>query len=286
VKEARPPVISCLADSSTVQTGGTATIRSNASSPDDRKLTYSYTTSAGNITGDNATALLDTDGAQPGTITVTCRVSDDRSLPLTASSTATVNVEAPPPPPPPPPPTPSPEMRRLETNLALHSIYFQTARPTDKNPEGGLLDSQAQILKALADDFVAYLKFSPDAHLILVGHADARGSVEYNQALTERRVVRSKSFLVEHGVPADHIETKSLGKQDELTADEIKSLIGQDPELTPADRKQMLNNLSVLVPANNRRVDVTLSTTGQQSTRLYPFNAKDYLALISPKSKK
>jgi hypothetical protein len=26
-----------------------------------------------------------------------------------------------------------------------------------------------------------------------------------------------------------------------------------------------------------------LSTTGQQSTRLYPFNAKDYLALINPK---
>jgi len=38
----------------------------------------------------------------------------------------------------------------------------------------------------------------------------------------------------------------------------------------------------VLVLANNRRVDVTLSTTGQQSVRRYPFNAKDFLALISP----
>ncbi len=45
----------------------------------------------------------------------------------------------------------------------------------------------------------------------------------------------------------------------------------------------MLNNLQVMVLANNRRVDVTLSTTGQQSTRLYPFNAKDFLALISTK---
>jgi hypothetical protein len=35
--------------------------------------------------------------------------------------------------------------------------------------------------------------------------------------------------------------------------------------------------------ANNRRVDVTLSTTGQQSVRRYPFNAKDFLALINPK---
>jgi hypothetical protein len=41
--------------------------------------------------------------------------------------------------------------------------------------------------------------------------------------------------------------------------------------------------LRVLVLANNRRVDVTLSTTGQQSVRRYPFNAKDFLALISTK---
>jgi hypothetical protein len=45
----------------------------------------------------------------------------------------------------------------------------------------------------------------------------------------------------------------------------------------------MLRNLRVLVLANNRRVDVTLSTTGQQSVRRYPFNAKDFLALISTK---
>jgi hypothetical protein len=45
----------------------------------------------------------------------------------------------------------------------------------------------------------------------------------------------------------------------------------------------MLDNLRVLVLANNRRVDVTLSTTGQQSVRRYPFNARDFLALISLK---
>jgi hypothetical protein len=38
-----------------------------------------------------------------------------------------------------------------------------------------------------------------------------------------------------------------------------------------------------MVLANNRRVDVSLNTTGQQSTHRYPFNAKDYLALISTK---
>jgi len=41
--------------------------------------------------------------------------------------------------------------------------------------------------------------------------------------------------------------------------------------------------LRVIVLANNRRVDIGLSTTGQQSVRRYPFNAKDALGLISTK---
>jgi outer membrane protein OmpA-like peptidoglycan-associated protein len=184
---------------------------------------------------------------------------------------------------PPPPPAPAPEIKQLEAKLALHSIYFQTARPTTDNPQGGLLDSQADILKTLAGDYKNYLKYKPEAHLILGGHADPRGSVEYNKGLTERRVDRTKNFLIENGVPADHLETRSFGKEDQLTADQIKELIAQDPDLSPADRQKMLNNLQVMVLANNRRVDVTLSTTGQQSTRLYPFNAKDFLALISTK---
>jgi outer membrane protein OmpA-like peptidoglycan-associated protein/opacity protein-like surface antigen len=277
VKEPRPPVISCSADPASVRTGGTSTINSNASSPDGRRLTYSYTASAGEISGNGDIATLNTRGAQPGRITVTCNVSDDRNPPLTASSTTIVNVEAP------PTPAPAPEIKQLEAKLALHSTYFQTARPTAENPEGGLVDSQAEILKTLAEDFKNYLKYRPDAHLILSGHADPRGSAEYNKALTQRRVERTKNFLVEHGVPEDHIETRSFGKEDQLTADQIKELIAQNPDLSPADRQQMLNNLQVMVLANNRRVDVTLSTTGQQSTRLYPFNAKDFLALISTK---
>ena len=278
VKEPHPPVISCSAAPASVRMSGSSTINSRASSPDGRRLTYSYTASAGEISSNGDTATLNTRSAQPGHITVTCNVSDDRNPPLTASSTTMVNVEAPP-----PPPAPAPEIKQLETRLALHSIYFPTARPSPENPTGGLVDSQAEILKILASDFKSYLRYKPDAHLILGGHADPRGSEEYNKALTQRRVERTKNFLVEHGVPADHFETRSFGKEDQLSADQVKEQIAQNTELTPADRHQMLNNLSVLVLANNRRVDVTLSTTGQQSTRGYPFNAKDYLALINPK---
>jgi outer membrane protein OmpA-like peptidoglycan-associated protein len=280
VKEPRPPVISCSSDPGSVLTGGTSTISSRASSPDGRRLTYSYSATSGEISGNGDSATLSTRNAQPGRITVTCNVNDDRSPSLTATSTTSVNVEAPPPP---PPPAPAPEIKELEARLALHSIYFQTARPTTDNPGGGLLDSQADILETLAKDYMNYLKYKPEAHLILGGHADPRGSEEYNKALTERRVERTKNFLVGHGVPADHLDTRSFGKNDNLTAEQVKEQIAQNPDLSPGDRKQMLSNLQVLVLANNRRVDVTLSTTGQKSTHRYPFNAKDYLALINTK---
>ena len=271
VRQANAPSISCYPDPATVQPGGKATINTSASSPDNRRLTYSYSTNAGNIWGSDSSATLSTDSAQSGQITVTCSVADDRNPALTAFATTVVNVEAPP---------PAPEIAILESRLALHTIYFQTARPTVENPDGGLVDSQAEILKILAKDFKDYLRYRPDARLILTGHADPRGTVEYNNALTQRRVERAKSFL-EQAVPDGHIETRSVGKEEQLTAQQIREQIAQNPDLSPSDRRQMLNNLPVMVLANNRRVDVSLSTTGQQSTRRYPFNARDYLALIS-----
>jgi outer membrane protein OmpA-like peptidoglycan-associated protein len=277
VKQPHPPVISCSADPATVLPGGTPTITSNASSPDGRRLIYNYSASAGDISGTGSSATLNTRDLQPGTITVTCNVADDRVPALTSSNTTTVLVQAPPPPP------PVPEIKELESKLALHTIYFATARPTIEHPERGLLDSQADILEKLAADFKSYLKYRPDAHLILSGHADPRGGPVYNKGLTDRRVGRTKDFLVEHGVPADHIDTKSFGEEQQLTPDQIKQQMADNPDLTPEERQQLMKNFSVLVLANNRRVDVTLSTTGQQSVRRYPFNAKDFLALISPK---
>jgi OmpA family len=116
-----------------------------------------------------------------------------------------------------------------------------------------------------------------------VGHADHRGGVEYNQKLTERRVNRTKNFLVEHGVPAASIDTRAVGEEDNLTADQGKQLVDENPDLSPEERVRFESHLPIIVWANNRRVDVALSTMGQQSVRLYPFNAKDSLALLSPK---
>jgi outer membrane protein OmpA-like peptidoglycan-associated protein len=278
VKTPHPPEISCSSDPASVLPGGTATINSTATNPDARKLTYSYTTSAGNITGNTSTATLDSRGAQPGPITVNCNVSDDRNPALTASSTTTVNVQAPPPPPP-----PRPEIVALEKRLALHSVYFATAKPSEEKPDGGLLPSQEKTLSALATDFQTYLQSKPDAHLTLEGHADPRGSVEYNQALSQRRVDRTKRFLVGLGVPEASIQTKAFGEQQNLTDAQVKDAIGRNPELSAEDHQRVISNMKTIILASNRRVDVTLNIPGQapqESVREYPFNAADSLTLL------
>jgi outer membrane protein OmpA-like peptidoglycan-associated protein len=110
-----------------------------------------------------------------------------------------------------------------------------------------------------------------------------RGSVEYNQALSERRVARTKKFLVDQGVPETSIETRGLGKDQELNADQVKELVDQNTDLSAPEREKILRDLTVIVLAQNRRVDITLSTTGQESVRLYPFNAADALTLLDKK---
>jgi hypothetical protein len=180
----------------------------------------------------------------------------------------------------PPPAPPNPEIVRLEQRLALHSIYFATEQPLANENRGGLLPSQQKILIQLATDFEQYLKSKPDAHLILGGHADHRGSPEYNQALSQRRVARVKSFLIEQGVPEASIDTKAFGKEDNLTTDQVREEIYSNPDLTPEERERALKNIVVIRLASNRRVDVTLSTTGETSLRQFPFNSTDALTLI------
>jgi outer membrane protein OmpA-like peptidoglycan-associated protein len=172
------------------------------------------------------------------------------------------------------------EVQRLETRLALHSVFFPTDQPRPENPNAGLVASQQKTLTTLAADFKKYLEFKPDAHLILSGHADIRGGSEYNQALSERRVASTKLFLVGKGVPDASLETRSFGSQENLTADQVKELVVQNPDLSAADRQKVLSNLAVIVLAQNRRVDVTLSTTGEKSIRQFPFNAADSLTLL------
>jgi outer membrane protein OmpA-like peptidoglycan-associated protein len=264
----RPPVISCSADRAAVTVGETVAINATASDPDNDPLSFSWNSSSGRVEGSGASVRFHTASLSPGPYSITGHVDDGRGG--TAECTVNVEVQQP------------AEVKELETRLALHSIYFPTARPTVANPDGGLVESQQEVLVSLAKDFNRYLTFKPDAHLILEGHADRRGSVDYNKELTERRVERAKSFLVENGVPAANIETRALGKEENLDAEQVKQLVDQNPDLSDEERQRIDSNLQVIVLANNRRVDISLNTTGQQSVRQYPFNAKDSLTLLSP----
>ena len=267
-----PPTISnCTANPATITVGQKSNIAVNASDPDNDPLTYSYKASGGNVSGSGANAQFDSTGVAPGSYTVTCHVSDGRGGEVDATAQVTVQAPAPP-----------KEQVQLEQRLSLHSIYFATAKPTEVNPSGGLVASQQRTLTALAADFKNYLQYKPDAHLILQGHADPRGGAEYNQKLSDRRVARTKAFLVEQGVKADAIDTQGLGEEQPMSADQVKQAVEQEQDLSPAQKAQLTRNARVLALAQSRRVDVTLSTTGQTSVRQFPFNAEDALNLINP----
>jgi outer membrane protein OmpA-like peptidoglycan-associated protein len=277
VKEYEPPTISCSANPTDLKPGDSATITSQGVSPQNRPLTYSYQATGGTISGSGTTATYSSTGASTGPVQITCAVADDKGHTATANTSVTIA-------PPPPPPGPSPEQLRLEARLSLHSVFFPTDRPTAKNPEGGLVESQEQILSTLATDFKSYLQMKPDAHLKLTGHADPRGSAAYNQKLSERRVNRAKQYLVEQGIPESAIETQAFGDTQQLSKAEVKDLVNKNPELTDQEKKKVLRRIGEIYLAQNRRVDVTLTNTGQQSVQLYPFNAKDSTTLLSEKA--
>ena len=52
-------------------------------------------------------------------------------------------------------------------------------------------------------------------------------------------MARSKSFLVEQGVPEGSIETRSLGKEQNLGAAQVREQMEQNPDLTPEDRQRL-----------------------------------------------
>jgi outer membrane protein OmpA-like peptidoglycan-associated protein len=275
VKAFESPTISCSASPNTIQPNESSTVTASGVSPQNRALIYSYSAQSGTISGNGATATFSSTGAPAGPVEITCNVADDKGNASTAVTTVAIAPAA---------EERSPEQVRLEARLALHSVFFPTAQPRAEHPEGGLVESQQQTLKTLAEDFKGYLAIKPEAHLVLTGHADVRGTQEYNQALTERRVNRAKQFLVEQGIAEDHIETRAVGKEQELSQDEVKDLIQNNPNLTDSERQRILHDLTTIVLAQNRRVDITLTTTGQQSVKLYPFNAEDSITLLDEKA--
>jgi len=210
VKPYDPPTISCSANPTTVQPGGTSTITSVAVSPQNRPLTYGYSASGGTVSGSGSTAVYSSTGAPTGAVGITCTVSDDKGH--TATANTSVNVEAPPPP-------PQPHVQ------ALCSISFSmdAKRPTR-------VDNEA---KACLDQIALNLKQQSDAKVVIVGESNAKEKADTakKQALAakrkhvaveqyaEQRAVNAKDYLVnDQGIDASRIRI-ATGASDSQTGE-------------------------------------------------------------------
>jgi len=196
VKQFEPPTVSCSANPTNLKPGDSATITATGVSPQNRPLTYSYSSSAGSVNGTGNTATLSTTGAPSGSITVTCNVQDDKGQ--TASATTTVDVEQPPAPPAP-------------KTSTLCSIQFDhdKARPTR-------VDNEA---KACLDDVALNAQQKPDATLVVVGNSAPveapRGKHHHAHEksadqMAAERAVNTKAYLVtEKGIDASRIQVRT-----------------------------------------------------------------------------
>ena len=82
------------------------------------------------------------------------------------------------------------------------------------------LSPQARsILSAKAE----VLKRSQDITLRVEGHADQRGSDEYNLALSNRRAAAAKRFLIEQGIGPERLETAGFGEERPLDPGQSES---------------------------------------------------------------
>lgn len=81
-------------------------------------------------------------------------------------------------------------------------VYFETDRYNIDAEDSAKLQTQAQ-----------YFSQYPQINFTIEGHADERGTREYNLALGERRANAAKNYLVSVGIPASRIRTVSYGKE-------------------------------------------------------------------------
>jgi peptidoglycan-associated lipoprotein len=103
-------------------------------------------------------------------------------------------------------PAPAPEAGRPQPKEfagvpELQSVYFDFDKADLGAGEALVLDKNAEWLK------------SNDMRVLIEGHADERGTNEYNLALGERRAKAAREHLISRGIDADRITTVSYGEE-------------------------------------------------------------------------
>ena len=97
--------------------------------------------------------------------------------------------------------TPAEKMKREFAKVGATVLFdFDSSQLSDYAQK--VLDRQA-----------AFLKAQPEARIILGGHADERGTREYNLALGERRAAAARDYLVAKGVNSARVRIISYGKE-------------------------------------------------------------------------
>jgi len=189
VKSIEPPTVSCTANPYNVISGESSTITATGISPENRPLTYSYSSTLGSISGIGSTATLSTAGAPVGSITVTCNVTDDKGL--TASATTAVTVAA-----------PVAASKPLTSELCAVHFDRDNRRPDRVDNEG----------KACLDEIALNLQRNSDAQLAIVGNT--AGQEIGGNKLATQRAVNTKAYLVsEKGIDPARIAVYT-GSQD------------------------------------------------------------------------
>jgi peptidoglycan-associated lipoprotein len=124
---------------------------------------------------------------------------------------------APPAPPAPPPPAPAPaapkalteeeifagkSLEQLNAERPLADVYFDLDQSTIRDDGRGSLQKNAE-----------WMKRWTSTRVTIEGHADERGSAEYNLALGERRASAARDYLVSLGIGADRLSIVTKGKE-------------------------------------------------------------------------
>ncbi len=157
-------------------------------------------------------------------------------------------------------------------STTLLSVFYPTAYPTKHHPKVGLLTEEKMTLDNIATQFKNFGLYEHNASLVVIGYADVRGSRKYNTALSERRAALIRDYLVSKGIPADEIKIGAEGKDKQLDQKMAETLLAKN---NPKPAKWMVKDKKITWLAFNRRADLVLEPTGQQSAKIYPADAPD-----------
>ena len=135
-----------------------------------------------------------------------------------------VPAPAPPPPPapaptptPPPAPAPAPDRSGEVRSMMTEMIYFDFDKQSLRDDARATLDRKIPLFQA-----------NPDMRIRISGHADERGSDEYNLALGQRRAASAKEYLVQRGINASRIDVASYGEERQVCTEKTEACYQQN----------------------------------------------------------